>query len=391
MTFRYLLLFCLSFVFFGASFGQNYNGLSFGNDDQLEVLTWNIEHFPKRGGTTLNYVEKAIRALDVDVIAVQEIDEPDKFEDMMDRLKDDYGYSLYSTMYRGLAYIYKKSTVKVNSVYDIYNTGSFKRQFPRYPLVLDFEFKGENYIVINNHYKCCGDGYINPSDDWDEETRRASASRLLKKYIDDYFADKKVFVVGDMNDEITEVPSRNVFQDFLDDSDHYRFADMSLAQGSSDNWSFPTWPSHLDHILVNKPMFEALDASNTVIQTIQFDEYLNGGWHEYDTYVSDHRPTAIRFTPVEGASVEEINTFAANFKNYPNPFTHTTTFEFLPLKEDAQMIIYNQNGQQVEVISLQQGQQSAQWDCAGMDAGVYCAQMISEGDDLARIKLLLMR
>ena len=31
------------------------------------------------------------------------------------------------------------------------------------------------------------------------------------------------------------------------------------------------------------------------MQTIKIDEYLDGGWNEYDQNISDHRPVAIKF------------------------------------------------------------------------------------------------
>lgn len=34
------------------------------------------------------------------------------------------------------------------------------------------------------------------------------------------------------------------------------FADMGIAMGSPSDWSYPTWPSHLDHLLLNKSCWE---------------------------------------------------------------------------------------------------------------------------------------
>ena len=52
-------------------------------------------------------------------------------------------------------------------------------------------------------------------------------------------SEEKVFVVGDLNDEISESYSNNVFQEILDDSNNYWFADLPIALGSSLEWSFP--------------------------------------------------------------------------------------------------------------------------------------------------------
>ena len=34
------------------------------------------------------------------------------------------------------------------------------------------------------------------------------------------------------------------------------FTDYSIAQGNSFQWSFPTYPSHIDHILVSSELFD---------------------------------------------------------------------------------------------------------------------------------------
>jgi len=153
---------------------------------------------------------------------------------------------------------------------------------------------GENYFIINNHFKCCGDGIIDFDDTSDEENRRYTAINLIKEYIDNNFSDNNVIVLGDLNDNIAEAPPNNVFQDVLNDSTHYRFADFEIAQGNSSEWSFPNWPSHLDHILITNEMFNGLN--NSEVQTIKIDEYLDGGWNEYDQNISDHRPVAIKFS-----------------------------------------------------------------------------------------------
>tara|TARA_B100001250_G_scaffold329589_1_gene294300 strand:- start:1075 stop:1719 length:645 start_codon:yes stop_codon:yes gene_type:complete len=153
---------------------------------------------------------------------------------------------------------------------------------------------GENYFIINNHFKCCGDGIIDFDDMSDEENRRYTAINLIKEYIDNNLPDNNVIVLGDLNDDIAESSSNNVFQEVLDDSTHYQFADLEIAQGNSSEWSFPNWPSHLDHILITNELFDS--ANNLEVQTIKIDEYLDGGWNEYDQNISDHRPVAMKLS-----------------------------------------------------------------------------------------------
>jgi len=161
-------------------------------------------------------------------------------------------------------------------------------------MVMDLNFMGENYFIINNHFKCCGDGIIDFDNTSDEESRRYTAINLIKEYIDNDLSNNKVIVLGDLNDDIAEPSQNNVFQEVLNDSTHYRFVDLEIAQGNSSEWSFPNWPSHLDHILITDELFNG--TNNLEVQTIKIDEYLDGGWNEYDQNISDHRPVVIKFS-----------------------------------------------------------------------------------------------
>jgi len=273
-------------------FSQDLDELSFGEDSSLEIATWNIEWFPKNGQTTVDYVIEIIEQLDLDILAIQEVDDTTMFDQMLNALPAYEGY-YESGWFGGLAYIYKTETVVVNDIYEIYTTEPYWSAFPRSPMVMDFNFMEQNYIIINNHFKCCGDGVLDLNNDSDEENRRYNAINFLKEYIDLTLSDKNVILVGDLNDDIAESSQNNVFQMILDDVENYFFVDLEIANGNSSNWSFPNWPSHLDHILITNELFDELYDSD--IQTIKIDEYLNGGWNEYDQYISDHRPVAIKF------------------------------------------------------------------------------------------------
>ncbi len=275
--------------FLAVGFSQEYPNL--GSDNSLDFATWNIEWFPKNNQTTVNYIVDIIEQLDLDVIAIQELSDTNMFDQMLDGLPDYTGY-YESLWFAGLAYIYKTDVVDVNDIYEIYTTSPYWSAFPRSPMVMDIDFMGQNYIFINNHFKCCGDGNLDSNNESDEEMRRLSASNLLKQYIDNNLSNKNVIVLGDLNDDIAESSLNNVFQTILDDPENYRFVDMDIATGNSSNWSFPTWPSHLDHILITNELFNQV--SNSDVQTIKLDQYLSGGWNEYDANISDHRPVFMK-------------------------------------------------------------------------------------------------
>ncbi|RLD59490.1 MAG: hypothetical protein DRI97_00910, partial [Bacteroidetes bacterium] len=248
-----------------SSSAQSIEDLSFGTDSTFEVMTWNIEWLPKNGQTTIDYLVEIIEALDVDLLAIQEVDNIDVFEQMIESL-DAYDGYLESSYFAGLAYIYKPGTIQINDIYEIYTTSPYWSPFPRSPMVMDIDFMNERFIIINNHFKCCGNGILNSSNPDDEETRRYTASNLLKDYIDINFPNEKTIVLGDLNDILSDDTENNVFQMFLDDSENYLFADYEIAHGNESNWSYPSWPSHIDHILITNELFDLFESWGSVIQ-----------------------------------------------------------------------------------------------------------------------------
>ena len=260
-----------------------------GGGDTLNVLTWNLQLFPKSSSRSVDYMFDAITALQPDVIALQEISSEWHLQQLANRLPH-YDYVIGPGGGNwGLAYLYNSSLIELDTVvYEIYRYNS--RPFPRPPFVMEMRWNGKKIIVINNHFKAGGDGYIDLSDPWDEETRRVEAVALLHTYMETNFANEKIILLGDLNDEIQEPPNRNVFQLWIDDSLFYRFTDMHIAKGSNLFWSYPSWPSsHLDHILISNELFDHHHETKTIL----YDTYLDGRWTEYYQYISDHRPVGI--------------------------------------------------------------------------------------------------
>tara|TARA_B110001454_G_scaffold121055_1_gene113039 strand:- start:3969 stop:5006 length:1038 start_codon:yes stop_codon:yes gene_type:complete len=290
------------FTFVALSFSQDLDELYFGTDDALDIMTWNIEWFPKNGQVTIDYVEQIIDALDIDVLAIQEVDDISSFNEVIDGLENYEGY-LESSWFAGLAYIYNTQTVEINDIYEIYTSSPYWSPFPRSPMIMDMNFMNKNYIIINNHFKCCGDDNMNLNDDDDEETRRYIASNLLKQYVDNYFPDSNVIILGDLNDQLIDGPNDNVFQMILDDSENYLFTDMEIAQGNSTEWSYPSWPSHLDHILITNELFD----NNPYVEVIRIDDFMDGGFSQYDQNISDHRPVALKLVAEVGSQIGDIN------------------------------------------------------------------------------------
>ena len=276
----------LYIIFLTFSFSQDYPEI--GQTESLDVMTWNIENFPK-SNQTINYVTNIINDINVDIIALQEIENQASFEQLENNLFGSWvGYRSENSNWGELSYLINHDNVEITHYpYTILDDYEYYFAY-RPPYVVEVSFNEETFIVINVHYKCCGDGNLE-QDDWDEEYRRQQANYYLKNYIDTYLSNQNVIVLGDFNDDIAE-STNNVFSNFLDDTENYYFADTHIAEGPSSNWSFPNWPSHLDHILITNEIFDNYNINSAF--TFKIDQYM-GGWNQYDNYISDHRPVVI--------------------------------------------------------------------------------------------------
>jgi len=262
--------------------------LKFGTDETLDIITWNIENFPKSNSLTVDYLSQLIIELDADIIALQEIGSDTYFNNLVETL-DGWNGERTSGAY-GLAYIYK-SELEILDIYEIDELNKY--EFARTPYMLAVNWENEIVYIINNHYKCCGDGDINYSNTSDEEYRRLQSIQMTKTYLDTFYTHQSVVVLGDMNDELNDSESNNVFSKFIDD-EYYEFTDYDIAIGSSSYWSFPNWPSHLDHILITNELFDNHDTTYTVLA-----ENFFSSWAEYENIISDHRPIGIRLKKEE--------------------------------------------------------------------------------------------
>ncbi|NOZ46351.1 MAG: T9SS type A sorting domain-containing protein [Chlorobi bacterium] len=367
---------------------QNIEDLYFGTDSTLDIMTWNIERFPKNGQTTVDYVTQIIESLDVDVLALQEINDTNAFKQILENLSGYQGF-IKSSWYAGLAYIYKSEAIEINDIYEIYTTYPYWNIFPRSPVVMELTFREENFIVINNHFKCCGDGILDFENDSDEEMRRFRASNLLKTYIDSVFQAERVIVVGDLNDILTDDAENNVFQTFIDDTINYLFADMDIATGSSSGWSYPGWPSHLDHILITNDLFREFENENSEIKTIKIDNYLSEGWYAYDADISDHRPVAIKIKPDVIIGFDQPKASDITLKASPNPVKNFSRFYFTSLQKNSKIIIFNSYGQRITSIPVPKGESMIMWKTKNIAEGIYLVYLESNGYILANTKIVI--
>ncbi len=253
-----------------------------GSDNTFDIATFNIQEYPRYNQETAKVVAELIKQMNVDIIALQEISSEEEFDKLVERLIGWEGiyYPIDNSVWN-LAYLYKVSEVDIDDTESKVIFRDDFWSFPRPPFEIHVTHlpTGIETILINNHFKCCeGD---------DNEERRRNATDSLHKYISVNYPDEPVIVLGDLNDEIDGTSyETNVFWTLINDTDNFKFTDMSIARGNVSWWSYPSWPSHIDHICVSDELFQNIDT--TIVNRP------DRCYSEYEEIISDHRPVYLR-------------------------------------------------------------------------------------------------
>jgi endonuclease/exonuclease/phosphatase family metal-dependent hydrolase len=237
----------------------------------FDIVSWNIQKYAA-SDFQVNEVVDIILTMEADLIALQEITSVTFFEELISDLPGWEGF-FSRTGDLNLAYLYKTSEVSVNGITQLFLSES--GPFPRAAaLTTAMHVNGTKASLINIHLKCCGGE--------DNIARRTEASMMLKDYVDTNLPEDKVIIIGDYNDIIYSSTGAPItFQNFLDDTDNYEFADYDIAMTPGE-WSYPDWPSHIDHVLITNELYNQVNS----IETLLIDNCQSS----YLTAVSDHRP-----------------------------------------------------------------------------------------------------
>jgi len=203
---------------------SSFSSINIGTDSTFDIITWNIENFPKQN-STVDYLLELIPIFDADIIALQEIESATDFQNLINSLDNYDGIITNSASYNiNLAFLYSNN-LEVEATYEIFTDNWWS--FPRSPLVAHIIWNEKDIYIINNHFKAMGGT--------ENEDRRKSASEKLEDYVNEYLSVENVIILGDLNDELNEDPSNNVFQNFINDALNFKFTDMEIAYSSSSN------------------------------------------------------------------------------------------------------------------------------------------------------------
>jgi endonuclease/exonuclease/phosphatase family metal-dependent hydrolase len=268
-----------------------------GSEAAFDVMTWNLEQFPKMGDGTIAKASEVIAMLAPDVVGVQEVVDADSLRRLADAMPgweaivawESSANETQQNYNPPVGALFDTSAVTLNDHYLLYE--GLTLPFPRSPLVLEITWREVPLVIVVVHLKALGDGVLDTTDPLDEEVRRRDACDLLDLYLREHLDDERVIVMGDFNDRIEEPRATNVFWSLLERPERYLFADMPLALEPTDTGlSYPNSGSHIDHILLTNELVVAYLRGTTIIRTAAVDRVLPGGWYEYETTLSDHRP-----------------------------------------------------------------------------------------------------
>jgi endonuclease/exonuclease/phosphatase family metal-dependent hydrolase len=237
------------------------------SEGQIEVWTWNLRFFPQ-DGTTQQSVMEIIEYYQPDIIAFQEINDRSDMLELIAAMPLYEGWVINLSGDLDLAYAYNTCTISsladpVIVLDDIW---------PRPPALWSATANGFAFDVMNIHLKCCGDGVED----------RLNATLKIQEYINTK-EDQPVILLGDFNDEIDD----EGILPFYEDAENLSYADEHVSFGSTEFYSYPSWPSDIDHILINRPLFDRLDTASTLL----LDKCITS----YSRSISDHRAVAAIF------------------------------------------------------------------------------------------------
>ena len=130
----------------------------FGAPDSLDIITWNIENFPK-AESTLDYISSFILDLEVDIVVLQEIVSTEDLNVLIHLLGDEWvGYYAEDSDNQTLSYLINLSNIQITDTpFTILDDYAHYFAY-RSPYVLQISFNNKDYTLINVHFKCCGDG-----------------------------------------------------------------------------------------------------------------------------------------------------------------------------------------------------------------------------------------
>ena len=256
---------------------------SVGTERAIDVATWNIENFPFAGVTTA-LVADLIASMNLDLVAVQEIENIAAFDELVARLRGYAGVLSSHTYgdgsYQKIGFIYRTDLLELDGGTLLFKQDSF--EFPRPPLQIRVTVKesGTDFLAIALHLKA-------GQADEDRERRVAAMAQLeahMRGNVDGT-GDDEMMVLGDFNQTLLGSLSAEVYEPFTSAPGQYAIRTQELADAGT--ISHLSSNRLIDHVLTTSALADELAGGTTVIPPL--DQQMSN----YFADVSDHLPVVI--------------------------------------------------------------------------------------------------
>ncbi|MDE2996371.1 MAG: endonuclease/exonuclease/phosphatase family protein [Bacteroidota bacterium] len=314
-----------------------------GSEATLDVATWNIEWFghssngPSNVDTQVANVLDIINGSGIDLWAVQEIANPDRFDELLSLLPTYWRGELASVSgQQRIGYLWDTRVLTLRLSTHILTSQSTAFA-GRPPLKAEFTvtLPDTSFVVtfINVHMKAFAD--------LSSYNRRVDAAKRIKNHIDfTSLASEPVVFLGDFNDEM-EASTYNAqpspYVPFIEDTADYSVLTLPLeAAGGA---SFQSG-SFLDHIVVTNEMTDLWLEGSTRVATSLVSV------NSFYARTSDHLPVVASFGPSTVTSSEEALTpdRALLSDPWPNPAMGPVSVEYSGTDRNARIQVVDALG-----------------------------------------------
>lgn len=274
-----------------------------GTATTLDLATWNLEWFGDAGNGPADEAlqqlnAKAVMAgLDCDLWALEEVVSASAFQALLNGLSGyagvlasdaavTNGSTSYGSWEQKVALVYKTSlaTFETAQVILTAHDDDFAGRPPlEVRLRVNLAGTPETLYVICLHAKAGSDSA--------SYQRRANAAAALKTYLDTTRAGEKVFVLGDLNDDLdASITSGqpSPYQAFVADTTRWLTPTKTLSDNRIS--SLLSYPDPVDHHLASQNLAGRLVAGS--VQVFAGPSYITA----YGTTTSDHLPVVTRWT-----------------------------------------------------------------------------------------------
>ena len=304
-------------------------------EDTLDLVNWNLEFFGDRHSDLPEEIIKTraiMEQLQADAYALVEVVNTDSLFSLVTSLSGGYDYLLapYGSAAPGptsynypeaqkLAFVYRNSMFRNLSGKALLKNSSTAYAYwasGRYPYMVSAEVLGKDgqwrafrFIIL--HAKAYSD--------YNSCNRRLAGARELKDTLDTYYANDRIIMLGDFNDDLdtTICPSQNEsnYAVFVkDSSDQNSYYAPTLPLSLAGQSSISGYPSFLDHVILSNEVLPYYVAGSARLLDAEVSNWVSA----YVSDVSDHYPVLTRYMMVQATPVSSVHrTEPAAI--YPNP------------------------------------------------------------------------